>query len=284
MTARGISRRRFLKLAGYVGAGSLAAGYPLFIERHLVVTSRRRLVVPRLPDAFAGLRIAHLSDLHFGALVPLSAVRDVVRRANALGADLILCTGDYVHERRSAAQIDAVWPELARLSAPLGVYSVLGNHDHWADSARSQDWLTRTGQDLRHRTAPLERDGQRLWLAGAGDLWEDHRDLDDLLRRVPDSECRIVLAHNPDTADTAFSRPVDLMLSGHTHGGQVRLPFLGAPVLPVRNKNYSSGLCTSPRGVRVFISRGIGWACLPVRFNCLPEIALLELQPAPRPA
>jgi hypothetical protein len=89
-----------------------------------------------------------------------------------------------------------------------------------------------------------------------------------------------VLAHNPDTADTAFNSRIDLMISGHTHGGQVQLPFLGAPVLPVRNKEYSSGLKRSPRGTRVFISRGIGWAVYPIRLNCLPEIAVLELVPA----
>jgi predicted MPP superfamily phosphohydrolase len=119
-------------------------------------------------------------------------------------------------------------------------------------------------------------------LAGAGDLWEDHSDLDDLLRKVPGSECRIVLAHNPDTADTKYSSRVDLMISGHTHGGQVDIPFVGTPVLPVRNKNYSSGLKRSPRGCRVFISKGIGWAIYPVRFNCFPEIAVLELVPDDR--
>ncbi|NQU39869.1 MAG: hypothetical protein HQ523_07955 [Lentisphaerae bacterium] len=98
---------------------------------------------------------------------------------------------------------------------------------------------------------------------------------------MPESDCRIVLAHNPDTADTSFSSRVDLMLSGHTHGGQVRIPFIGPPVLPVRNKNYSSGLKSSLRGATVFISRGIGWAILPVRFNCFPEIAVLELIPCP---
>ncbi|HOW97443.1 MAG TPA: metallophosphoesterase [Kiritimatiellia bacterium] len=275
-----ISRRRFLKMTGPLGAIGLVSSYPFFIERYLVATNTYRIPVPRLPPAFAGLRVVHLSDLHFGALMPMRVIADVIRRANELGGDLIVCTGDYVHERNAARQIDAVWPELARLSAPLGVHSVLGNHDHWADTARSEHWLEQTGQGLRHRVAALEKDGQQLWLAGAGDLWEDHRRLDDLLARIPDAGCRIVLAHNPDTADTPFAGRADLMISGHTHGGQVRLPFLGAPILPVRNKRYSSGLCRSPRGLGVFISRGIGWAYLPVRFNCLPEIAVLELRPA----
>ena len=137
-------------------------------------------------------------------------------------------------------------------------------------------------QNSRHRVTSIDRHGSKLWLAGAGDLWEDHKSLDGLLSTIPKSDCRIVLAHNPDTADTEFSSRVDLMISGHTHGGQVRIPFVGTPVLPVRNKTYSSGLKTSLRGKKVFISRGIGWAVYPVRFNCFPEIAVLELIPAAR--
>ena len=272
-----ITRRRLLKLA--VAAGGVGVAYPLFIERYIIVTNTYRIPVPNLPPAFAGLRIVHLTDLHYGFLVPLRIIRSVVARANRLQRDLVICTGDYVHKPQTTEQIDTVWPVLSGLTAPLGVFSTLGNHDHWADTARSQYWLDRTGQDLRHRTKVIERDGQRLWFAGAGDLWEDHQELDVLLKDIPDSECRIVLAHNPDTADTAFSRRVDLMVCGHTHGGQVRIPFDGAPVLPVRNKTYSSGLKRSPRGTKVFISRGIGWAIIPIRFNCHPEIAILELVP-----
>ena len=161
----------------------------------------------------------------------------------------------------------------------MGVFSILGNHDHWADTERSQYWLNHTGQDLRHKVFSIEKGGERIWLAGAGDIWEDHKDLDELLHTVPGSECRIVLAHNPDSADTEFSSRIDLMISGHTHGGQVDIPFVGTPILPVSNKTYSSGLKKSRRGTTLFISRGIGWAILPIRFNCYPEIAVLELYP-----
>lgn len=279
MQMQAITGHRILRLAGSFGAAAFVATYPVFIERYLVLTNTYRIPVPHLPEAFRGFRIVHLTDLHYGFLVPLWVIRHVVSRTNRLERDLVVCTGDYVHERNGTAQIDRVWPVLSELTARFGVCSVLGNHDHWADTSRSQEWLTRTGQDLRHKAISIENEGQRLWLAGAGDLWEDHRNLDDLLRDVPDSECRIVLAHNPDTADTRFSARVDLILSGHTHGGQVELPLVGTPLLPVRNKEYSSGLKVSPKGARVFISKGIGWAVLPVRFNCLPEIAVLELVP-----
>lgn len=275
-----ITRRQFLKRACSFGElGLVAASYPFFVERYIVLTNIYRVSVPNLPSAFSGLRIVQLTDLHYGALVPLGLIRHVVERANRLKPDLIVCTGDYVHEKNSAKQIDQVWPVLSRLTAPMGVYSVLGNHDHWADTDRSDYWLRRTRQDLRHKSVRIERQGRQFWLAGAGDFWEDHRGLDTLLGGLPDTDCRIVLAHNPDTADTHYSSRIDLMVSGHTHGGQVSIPFVGPPVLPVQNKNYSSGLKRSPRGCKVFISKGIGWAIYPVRFNCFPEIAFLELVP-----
>jgi len=274
-----MTRRQFIKLGGFFGAAGLLAGYPTFIERYLILTNRYVIEVPNLPQAFSRFRIVHLTDFHYGALVPLAVIRHVIRRANALQRDLTVCTGDFVHERNSTTQIDAVWPLLGQLKAPLGVYSVLGNHDHWADTMRSQHWLSETGQDLRHKTKVIERGGERLWIVGAGDLWEDHQNLDKVMRGIPEADCRIVLAHNPDTADSRFSSRIDLMISGHTHGGQVVIPFVGPPVLPVDNKAYSSGLKTSPRGMRVFISKGIGWAICPVRCNCPPEIAVLELVP-----
>ncbi len=270
-----ISRRTFLKRG--LGVAGLAASWPFCIERYLVMTNHYRISVPRLPKEFSGLKIAHLTDLHHGFLVPLWFIRHVIDRTNALNPDVTVLTGDYVHEFNSCRQIDRVWPEIARLKARHGVYAVLGNHDHWADARRSVYWLKKTGQNLRHKRTFIERNGKRLWFAGAGDFFSEPRPLDELLKHIPDRDCRIVLAHSPDTADTPHARPVDLMISGHTHGGQVNIPFFGTPILPTRNKNYSSGLKQSRHREPVFISRGIGWAMYPVRFNCPPEIAVLEL-------
>ena len=130
---------------------------------------------------------------------------------------------------------------------------------------------------------PFKREGKRLWIAGGGDLWEDHRSFDHILRNVPREDCRIVLAHNPDSADTAFSERIDMIVCGHTHGGQVYIPFYGTPpFLPVHNMNYNFGLKTSKKGISLFISKGVGWGAFPIRFNCPPEIAVLELVSAER--
>jgi uncharacterized protein len=275
-------RRRFLKrLAALAGAATVVGCYPIFVERYRLHVNRYRVTVPRLPAAFDGYTIAFLSDLHLGLLNRESFINRAIAAANQSGADLIACGGDYVHEWPPAREIDNAWRMLRQLQAPDGVIAVLGNHDHWADTARSLLCLSESGFDLRHRTRSIERDGQRLWFAGAGDLWEDHLPLDDMLGEVPTDECRVVLAHNPDTADSSFGQRVDFMLCGHTHGGQVRIPGLGAPVLPVANRRYSSGVLSANRGFPMLISRGIGWAVYPVRFNCPPEVAVVSLHRAP---
>jgi len=233
-----ISRRGFLKLGCVFGASCLIVGYPVMIEPHIIMMNRYRIPVAHLPESFRGFTIVHLTDIHYGPLLPLSMVEEIVHRVHRVKKDLIVCTGDFVHERNAVDQIDGVWPILSRLSSKTGVFSVLGNHDHWADTERSQYWLDRTGQNARHQIKAVDRGNQRVWFVGAGDLWEDHEPLDRLLKKIPSEDCRIVLAHNPDTADTQFDGRVDLMLCGHTHGGQINIPLVGPPILPVRNKSY----------------------------------------------
>ena len=170
-----VSRRHFLRVAGSLGVSSLLFGYPVMIERNLVMVNRYRIPVAHLPEGFRGFTLVHLTDIHYGPLVSLHMVRQIVGQANRLKKDAVVCTGDYVHERNKSNQIDRVGPVLSELTARSGVYSVLGNHDHWADPERSQYWLKRSGQDLNHRVHALERGRDRIWLVGAGDLWEDHQ-------------------------------------------------------------------------------------------------------------
>ncbi|MGR0483005.1 MAG: metallophosphoesterase [Candidatus Electronema sp. V4] len=272
----GISRRAALRLAAYGLAAAMTGSYTVFIERNIVLVNRYQIQLAKLPSAFHGFTIAHLSDLHFGSLVSSDFIRKVVERTNALRTDVICCTGDYVHAMNTTAELDQVWPILMKLQARHGVLSVLGNHDHWADTDRSLYWLERSGQNLRHTCKAIELGKERLILGGAGDLWEDRLLIDQVFANSAENDCRILLSHNPDAMDTPFKTSFELMMSGHTHGGQVRLPFYGPSVLPVENKRYSSGLIDTPK-TKLFISRGIGWAIYPVRFNCYPEIAVLEL-------
>jgi predicted MPP superfamily phosphohydrolase len=271
-----VNRRSFLKFALYGGALALVGVYPVFIERNIVFINRYKIPVADLPHSFHGFSIAHLTDVHYGYLVSESFVAGVVEKVNNLNADVIACTGDYVHERNTTEEIDRVWPIMSKLKAKHGVFSVLGNHDHWADTDRSIYWLERTGQNIRHKCKAIIKGEDRILIGGAGDYWEDELGIDAVFSCSDENECRLLLSHNPDSIDTQYDTPLSLVLSGHTHGGQVIVPFFGPPVLPVNNKEYTSGLITTEK-TQLFISRGIGWAIYPVRFNCYPEIAVLEL-------
>jgi predicted MPP superfamily phosphohydrolase len=271
-----MNRRSFIKFAAASAGGAVIAGtLPMLAEPDSVRVNRYRLSVPRLPDAFEGFTIVHLTDLHYGFYIHLKLLRDIVELVNSIPHHITVCTGDYVSHRVS--EVDAIWPVLYGLRAPEGVFSILGNHDYERCAARSVHWLKRSGQDLNYSIRKLERRGEALWLAGAGDFWWDHRSIDALLDPIPPEACSILLAHNPDSVDTFNRRSADLVIAGHTHGGQINLPYIGSPVVSVNNKNYTSGLCRSRRGLPVFISRGIGLTRVPLRVNCPPEIAVLEL-------
>jgi predicted MPP superfamily phosphohydrolase len=271
-----ITRRQFLKSVSIGGAAALVASYPVVIERFTVLVNTYSIPVPDLPSAFEGFTIVHLSDLHYGRLMPLSILKSVIQRANSIPRDMIACTGDYVIAHRETEEIDTIWPYLSQLHASDGVYSTLGNHDYTADFQRSLYWLDKSGQNVLHRSAAIQRGDQRLWIGGAGDLDKSILGIDQAFNGVPESDCKILLAHNPDSADTHFKTRVSLMLCGHTHGGQIVLPVIGPLWLPVRNRRYASGFVIS-ENTRLFISRGIGTASFPLRINCYPEIAVLQL-------
>lgn len=258
----------------FAGGATLLGVYSVFIERYLVQINEYEVPVAHLPPAFEGYRIAHLTDLHLGLLVSRQFVKEVVSTVNDVGADMIACTGDYVHD--TSDEVRAVWPLLSRLHAPDGALAVLGNHDHWADEEESLRLLESSGMSVRHRVRPIVRGDDRLLIFGAGDHYEDTFGEGALPSKLGERDALVVLAHNPDSADFKGKGRVDLMLSGHTHGGQVRVVGWGAPILPVENKLYDQGLKRVEQ-TSLFISRGIGWAIAPVRFACAPEIAVLTL-------
>jgi hypothetical protein len=267
-----ITRRRLI--ASLVGLG--AAGIYPFVEARLLRVVRERLALPRLPAAFAGLKVAFLADIHHSATIPLSHVRKAVALALAEKPDVILLGGDYVAwaSRYIAPCTEALRP----LAAPLGVFSVLGNHDSWQGAPAVRAGLERAGfTDLTNRGVWLRRGQARLRLGGVGDLWTENQDLAAALGDIDPAEGALVLSHNPDFAETLVGTGVDLLLSGHTHGGQVVVPFLGSPVIPSRyGMKYAGGLCRGPRCL-VYVTRGVGTVGPPVRFACRPEVNVLEL-------
>lgn len=267
------------------GAG-FAAGAAL---TYRVLTERRRLSVTRstfgirnLPPDLEGLRIAHLSDLHAGASTPASLIREAVAMANRLRPDVVVLTGDYVDERLE--DLPACAEALSRLSAPRGVFGVLGNHDYAVGAEETIAALSVAGvQVLRNTAVPLGGGPTHLWIAGLDDTTGYRGDFGAALTGIPDGEPVVVLSHIPDVIAKAADEDLDLVLAGHTHGGQVLLPGIGAPHAPVRLGPHLLGGGWRCGHSRVQISRGVGTTLLPLRYDCPPEIGLFTLRGALRP-
>lgn len=276
------SRRRFLRRSVQAALGLTGATAAYGVWEASRITVRRAVVpLPNLPEAFAGKTIAVLADLHHGPYVGISFIREAVRLANSLRPDAFALVGDFAHSGRDAAhQIPPCLEALSRLEAPLGVFAVPGNHDLHNSGRVYQEVVASTPiTDLTNRSARLSAEGESLWLAGVDDLWCGKPDLRQALGGVPEGAAVVLLSHNPDFAEETPDVRVGLVLSGHTHGGQVYLPVLGSPWLPSRyGDKYRRGLVRGPAS-RVFVSRGLGEAGVPVRLNSPPEINLLTLTP-----
>jgi predicted MPP superfamily phosphohydrolase len=271
------AKQRRLLLAAGLG-GVVLGAYAFLIEPRWLQVTHTRIYLPALPPALIGLRIALLADLHVGRGTPLSLIRRACQKAMAEHPDLIALSGDFVSD--DIDSFGGVLKALACLDAPLGVYAVPGNHDHRADI---KEWHRQFAADskiidLTNQAVIRVINGSRLCIAGVDDFSHGTPRLQQL--PSPDQvDCTILLAHNPDQAEHlrgAHAR-VDLVLSGHTHGGQIRLPLIGALRNPARHDDlYEEGLHQRP-WTQVYVSRGIGTTHLPVRFLCRPEVAILEL-------
>ena len=250
-----------------------------------------------LPESLEGLSIAHLADFHLGRHVSREQVRRAVQIANAEDPDLIVLAGDFVTgaAKRSAECAE----ELAALSAPLGVFAVLGNHDNWTNPDLVAGNLRAEGITvLRDELATIEARNGHLWLIGVEDTgymagvfgetfadfkaaWDGKKQrLATMLRLVPADAPRILLVHNPDFTEMLPDGRIDLALCGHTHGGQVRVPFLGAPVMPSFFGDKFAGGLVQGRSTLVYVNRGVSLIARPVRFNCRPEVTPLRLRRA----
>jgi len=289
-------RRAFMANSTFGGVAVAAAGapgYATLVEPWSIKVREYSVPIEGLARSLAGLRIVQVSDTHLGPRIPESFVVEAYRMALDLKPDLIVLTGDHVHDgvKENQRAADLCKPLVAR--CPMGVVGVLGNHDWWGDGDELSSMLSGVGVGMI--------DNDRVWIdpvtrsvvgsdpgypslavVGLGDLTDDVVDPVRAFRGVDVGTPRLVLAHNPDTAEihalTQQDSPrVDLMLSGHTHGGQVRIPFLGTPIVPSwYGQKYAGGLVDGP-AFRVLISRGVGMSMLPVRVGVPPEIGVITL-------
>ena len=247
------------------------------MEARWVAVNEVTFRVPNLPEAFKGKRVVFMADFHHGPYVPLSYIQRVVEMANGLTPDLILLGGDYPH--RGVTWVEPCVRELAKLQAPLGVYAVLGNHDHYDAAAPYVSAALREARipELTNRGVWVEHGGARLWLCGVGDYWQDVQDLPAALNGTTSKDAVILMSHNPDYVEEIFDPRVGLVLCGHTHGGQVDLPFIGPPIVPsIYGQKYVHGFVNGPVAP-AFVTRGLGTIAPPIRLHCRPEIVLATL-------
>ena len=285
------TRRRLLK-AGLLSAAGLAL-YSGEIERHWIDIVHTDVHLPNLPAAFEGARIVQLSDIHMDEYTEPSFLRRVVNEIDRLRPDAVMLTGDFVSEMPAsrAYAVGAAW-QCAKILNELKcrqLYAVLGNHDVAIGTEEVTAALTANGITmLNNACLPIERlgdrTGGRIWLAGVDDPVngqpDPERAIPKSIRNLP-GEPVLLMCHAPDYADDLLESPagkaVSLMLSGHTHGGQIRLPFLGPLTLPELGRKYIEGWFRFG-AMQLYVNRGIGTVGVPFRLDCPPEITLMTLR------
>jgi len=248
--------------------------------RARIELTEHRISLASLPESFRGLRIVQLTDIHHGIYFPEAALNLVVEMTNKLNPDIVALTGDFV--TRSRNYIEPVAEILSGLQATEGVFAVLGNHDFRVGADQIASALDRNGIDvLRNRHVTLHRRGQKVCLAGIDDFLY-RADLPRALRGIPEHTPTVLLSHNPAIIEDASRLGIGLVLSGHTHGGQVRLPLVGCVYGRSAEKMRFKKGRDSLRGTQIYVSRGLGTVVLPIRYGCPPEIPHFVLEPRER--
>ncbi|MDH4615900.1 metallophosphoesterase [Brevibacillus sp. AY1] len=280
-----ISRETFLRkgikwLGGFVGLSVATSAYAYGWERTWLDVVRIPLAIPGLSESFRGTKVVHFSDVHLGHHMEANDLKRIVSVIQNEQPDLICFTGDMVDES-IAPLVDAV-PILSQLQAPLGKFAVLGNHDYalGQQNAVTEALTASRFEVLDNRHISINKNDDSLYIAGVEDVLHGSPDLARATANIPEGQTVILLAHEPDYADRAAQYPIHVQLSGHSHGGQVRLPWIGHILTPPLARKYVQGLYRVGENnhLQVYINRGLGTTILPVRFFCRPEITVFTLQ------
>jgi len=281
-----LTRRALLKRASW-GAGAAAlglAGYSGLIEPNEVDVTRIDVRIDRLPSAFDQFRIAIISDLHFGPYTGEREISAAVQAANQLQPDMVALLGDFVTEpligdrHLGAKHAGPCAKTLSALRSALGSFAVLGNHDYRTNPEFVAEALEANHITLlRNANHAIVRNGARLWLLGVNDAVEASPELERALHGVPANEAKVLLVHEPDYADHASQYGIDVQLSGHSHGGQIRLPGIHPLWLPEMANKYYRGYYRVHQ-LQLYTNRGIGTVGVPFRFLAAPEVTLMTLR------
>lgn len=281
------TRRKFVRLAASAAVAAVGVD-SILVEPNRPRIVRQEIALRRWPERLHGFTIALLSDFHYDPYFSIHPLNAAIGMVNALRPDLIVLTGDFVSlplfsssDERAALAADPCARLLRQMQAPYGLWAVLGNHDYFSDPDHVTAALQSQGiRVLANRSVAIELNRARFWLSGVNDVLSHTADLQATLQPVPRDEATILLAHEPDYADHVSRYAIDLQLSGHSHGGQVRMPFVRPLYLPEMAKKYISGLYKIGP-LTLYTNPGLGTVGVPVRFNCPPEITLLTLRQSP---
>lgn len=284
MALRPITRRKFIGLAAATGVAAIGADSTI-LEPNRPRIVRREIALRRWPERLQSFTIALLSDFHYDPYFSIHPLRAAIGMVNGLRPDLIVLTGDFVslplfkkNDHEAAANAEPCAQVLREMQARHGLWAVMGNHDVFTDPDHVTSALESEGiKVLGNRSVPIEADGGRFWLAGVDDVLGRSADLQRSLQGIPADEATVLLAHEPDYADYVARYPVDLQLSGHSHGGQVRIPFVPVFYLPEMAKKYVLGLYNIGP-LTLYTNAGLGTVAVPVRWRCPPEITFLTLR------
>lgn len=280
-----VSRRDFLKIFKAIIFDTFLLGiggsiYSILIEPLWFDIVEVSISLSRLPKAFSGLRVLQISDIHAGEQFMPGHLGEVVQKILALKPDIVLITGDFVYSSPMMTDeiLETTGDLLAQISNSIPTFAVMGNHDHWWDVARVRKMLQRANvKELANDFFTIRKDNAMLHICGVDDFYERKSELEPILSVLPEEGCAILMAHEPDFADkSSISGRFDLQVSGHSHGGQVVLPFIGPLVLPNYGRKYPSGLYKIGEMFQ-YTNRGLGMVFPYVRFLCRPEITVFTL-------
>jgi len=288
-----IDRRQFLRL-GFYGKVSLGLCKGFFNTFNSQIELKKVPVnIPDLPKSFRGFKIVQLSDIHSSLIVSQNHIAQAVKLAMVEKPDLIVLTGDFLSGKKKFGTgsigefkreyLDNCINAFKPLQAPMGIYAVLGNHDFWSGSDAvktiTDEFERQLGVNwLRNKHVVLEKDKDQIALLGVDDYWEDSCSVGKAYDGLKKDMSKILLSHNPDINEALSPLiKIDLILSGHTHGGQVVIPFVGMPFLPSPfGQKYREGLVRDGER-QTYITRGVGHMVAPIRYNCPPEVTLITL-------
>lgn len=273
-----ITRRQFLKkISWVVGASTVGAGaYSLAVEPRWFEVRQIEIGLSRLPAAFDGMKLVQFSDAHIGFHFSPEDLETVVQYINELQANVVCFTGDLLDDRSGIPYLPKATDILSQIKAPLGKWAVLGNHDYWAGIQPIHGALSDSGfQLLKNQHSVIKKGRDFIYMIGLDDVLEGEANLELATEKIPQGAWKILLVHEPDFADH-LSSPVDLQLSGHSHGGQILLPFGSPLITPPMGRKYPTGLYRVNDTI-LYTNRGLGTTILPFRFWCRPEITLITL-------